>query len=231
MLPILMLSLSLTAPVPAIDPAALKKEQEAAWSDLAAEEKTASRALLKLSNRPVETVTFLKSKMKPLMIDEATVNKLIADLASDDDKIWKPAFETFEYFDPRLAKTLQASFDESSVGLGRHRLVSVLCDVPYESFEKSYGEAPVQLRNTGDESYNFSNGRSSWWAEHKVSRLGTTSWATKKKTWTRAERAVILLEHIGTPDAITVLKTMATGHAEAAPTVTAKESLKRLKAE
>ena len=117
MLPILLLSLSLTAPVPAIEPAALKKEQEAAWADLATEEKTASRALLKLSNRPVETVTFLKSKMKPLMIDEAAVKKLIADLASEDDKVWKPAFETFEYFDPRLAKTLQAvvvAFDEPS---------------------------------------------------------------------------------------------------------------------
>ena len=227
MLPILMLSLSLTAPVPAIDPAALKKEQEAAWSDLAAEEKTASRALLKLSNRPVETVTFLKSKMKPLLIDEATVKKLIADLASDDDKVWKPAFETFEYFDPRLAKTLQASFDESTPGLGRQRLVAAMGDYQADGW---IGK-DIKLRSTGDDSFNFSADGGSWWAEHKVSRLGSSRWGTTKRNWTRAERAVILLEHIGTPDAITVLKTMATGHAEAAPTVTAKESLKRLKAE
>ena len=122
MVSLLLCSICLTAPVPTLNPAALKKEQDEAWADLAKEEKTASRALLKLSNRPVETVTYLKGIMKPLIIEEATVLKLIADLASEDEKKWKPAFETFEYFDPRLAVTLQKSYDESSPGLGRQRL-------------------------------------------------------------------------------------------------------------
>ena len=80
-------------------------------------------------------------------------------------------------------------------------------------------------------SYNFSADNSSWWAEHKVSPLGSSRWGTTKRLWTRAEQAIILLEHIGTPEAIAVLKVMATGHAEAGPTITAKESLKRMKAE
>ena len=227
MVSLLLCSICLTAPVPTLNPAALKKEQDEAWADLAKEEKTASRALLKLSNRPVETVTYLKGIMKPLIIEEATVLKLIADLASEDEKKWKPAFETFEYFDPRLAVTLQKSYDESSPGLGRQRLVAAMGDYKADTWEGK----DIKLRSTGDDSYNFSADNGSWWAEHKVSRLGSSRWGTTKRLWTRAERGIILLEHIGTPEAIAVLKVMATGHAEAGPTITAKESLKRMKAE
>ncbi len=41
-------------------------------------------------------------------------------------------------------------------------------------------------------------------------------------------RAIILLEHIGSPDAVAILKDMATGHAEAHPTKTAVEALARI---
>ena len=223
-----LLTIAIWAPVPATDPAALKKEQEAAWADLAKVEKIASRALLKLSTRPTETVAFLKNAMKPLVIDEIAVKKRIEELASEDEKVWKPAFETFEYFDPRLAMTLIAAFDESKPGLGRQRLVAAMGDVKADSYEGD----DVQLRSTGaDDAYNFSSKGGSWWAEARVNRLAKSTWGTNKRLWTRAERAIVLLEHIGTPDAILVLKNMGTGHAEAAPTVAAKESLKRLKAE
>ena len=49
-----------------------------------------------------------------------------------------------------------------------------------------------------------------------------------KKKWTRAVRAIVLLEHIGTPDAVAVLKELATGHADAQPTKAAKEAVARL---
>ena len=43
-----------------------------------------------------------------------------------------------------------------------------------------------------------------------------------KKKWTRAVRAIVLLEHIGTPDAVAILKDMATGHPDAYPTKVAR---------
>lgn len=228
MIPIILTSLTLVSPIPGIDPLALKKEQEAAWKDLSSrDEKVAARALLKFSSRPVETVAFLKGVMKPLKIDEKSVQKLTEDLASLDEKVWKPAFETFEYLDPRLAISLQKCFDDSSPGLGRQRMVAALGDVAANTYEGNN----IQLRATGDDSYNFSADGGSWWAEHKVSRLSSTRWGTNKRYWSRAERAIVLLEHIGTQDAIAILKSMATGHAEAGPTVAAKDSLKRLKAE
>jgi hypothetical protein len=49
-----------------------------------------------------------------------------------------------------------------------------------------------------------------------------------KKKWTRAVRAIVLLEHIGTPDATAIIKDMATGHPDAYPSKVAKEALKTL---
>ena len=43
-------------------------------------------------------------------------------------------------------------------------------------------------------------------------------------------RAIILLEHIGSPDAVAILKDMSTGHPEAQPTRTAVEALARIAA-
>jgi hypothetical protein len=86
----------------------------------------------------------------------------------------------------------------------------------------------VTLRKTGDDSYNFSSGNGSWWAEHKIERLKNQGWGNPKKKWTRALRAISLLEFFGTPEAIAILEDMATGHRDAHPTIVAKESLDRL---
>jgi hypothetical protein len=49
------------------------------------------------------------------------------------------------------------------------------------------------------------------------------------KEWCRATRAVMLLEHLGSLEAVKVLEAMATGHADASPTIAAKQALERLK--
>jgi hypothetical protein len=45
---------------------------------------------------------------------------------------------------------------------------------------------------------------------------------------TASVRAVAILEHLATPDAVAVLKELAKGHEEVLPTVEAKAALKRL---
>jgi hypothetical protein len=217
----------LTAPVPATDAAVLKKEQDEAWTWLMANDLNTTRAIIKFSAKPKETTAYFKDKLKPLTLEEKTAKKLIADLSSEDEKVWKPAIETFEYLDPRLALTLQSAFDESTPGDGRGRLVMVLGDQPVKTL-KHYNTAKIQLRATGDDSYNFFDGTTSWWAEHKVSRLNAGSGWNSKRQWSRANRAIVILEHFGTEDAIVILKNMATGHAEAGPTIAANDSLKRL---
>ena len=208
-------------PVPAAD----EKQFEAWWGNLEAEESVASRALLKLSARPTETVAFLKKKMKPLKIDNDAVFALLDKLASDDEADWKPAFEELEYFDPRLAVALEALMLDVTESPARQRMVEVLSGRPAGSLM-----GDVNLRKVGDDGFNFFGGNGSWWAEHKIERINLHAWANPKKKWTRAVRAIILLEHIGSPDAIAIVKEMSTGHADAQPTKTAVEALARLAA-
>ena len=75
----------------------------------------------------------------------------------------------------------------------------------------------------------FAPNEGSWWAESRVDRINPLQpWLTHKKKWTRAVRAIVLLEHFGTPDAVAILKEMATGHPEAQPTRVARDALARL---
>jgi hypothetical protein len=204
----------------------LKKEQETAWQELLGNEKTATRALLKFSTKPKESIAFFKSKMVALKIDEAEVKKLITDLGSEDKKVWQAAYEKLEYFDPRLAMSLQQAFDQSNAGVERGRLVCVLCDVVLRNVDESpLSDGNATLSNVGQDWFNFRVKGSSWGAEPLVDQLGARSY---KKQWTRLVRVIILLEHFATDDAVAILKTMSTGHEKALPTTTAKEALKKL---
>ena len=94
----------------------------------------------------------------------------------------------------------------------------------------SLADKDIILRGVGNDGFNFfAQNFGSWWAEHKVSNINAHVWDNAKKKWTRAVRAIVLLEFIGTPEAVTVLKEMATGHPEAQPIRTAKAALGRLK--
>jgi hypothetical protein len=199
---------------------------EAWWADLEKEEEPASRALLKMSTRPEEAVAFLKVRMKPLTIKAGEVRGLLLKVGSRNEKVWKPAFEELEYFDPRLAIDLETLMERITETPARQRMVEVLSGREAGSL----GEAAIQLHNIGGgRGFNFV-ARGSWWAEHRVERLNSDRWGTYKKKWARAVRALVLLEHIGTPDALAILKAMATGHPDAQPTKVAKEALERVAA-
>src|SRR4051794_23984421 len=79
------------------------EQMQACWDDLLKSDPDATRALLKMSSSPAKAVEFMQSRLQPLKVDAEQVKKWIKDLESDDDDVWKPAFEKLEYFDPRLA--------------------------------------------------------------------------------------------------------------------------------
>lgn len=217
------------APVPAGAGAA---EMEALWADLAKDDLTASRALLKLSVKPKEAVVFLREKLKPLRIDEKQVRALLVDLGSEKEETWKAAYEEVSYYDPRLAINLATLMDEVTDRLPRARMVAVLSGdrTPESLLEQN---TPISLGTHGNPQegvfYNF-RCKGSWWAEHKVERLNEGDRGNRRKYWTRAARAIVLLEHIGTPAAVAILTEMTTGHPDAQPTRAAKASVKRLAA-
>jgi hypothetical protein len=225
----LLLVLLLTSFLRAEDPpagrAAPPDEQQMQkwWDDLAKPEPACSRALLKFAGHPDQSVAFFKEQLKPLTIEAADVRSLIKDLDSDEENVWRPAFERLEYFDPRLAIDLPTLMKENVEPRSRNRLIEVLCSIKPDSFRGR----TIILRGT-DDGYNFSDNRASWWAEHRIGRLGSGTWENGKPKWTRACRAIVLLEHVASPDAIAILREMSTGHDDAEPTKVAREALAKL---
>lgn len=200
----------------------------ACWADLEKTEADAARALLKLADRPTQAVGMLREKLRPLKIDAERVQLLLINLASDDERTWKPAYEELEYFDPRLAIDLERLMEDVTTSPTRQRMVEILSQRPIGSLDGK--DVTIRRLGSGNEGFNFFDGRGSWWAEHRVARINTGVGGNLKKKWTRAVRAIILLEHFGTPDAIAILREMAGGHPEAQPTKLALEALDRLDA-
>jgi hypothetical protein len=199
-----------------------KKELEALWADLYKDEPDASNAVLKLFKQPDKAVPFLKAKLRPLKLDADRCKQLLKDLGSKDEKVWKAAWDELDYLDPRLAIDLQTLMKDVSETPARTRMVE-LCS---QREADSLAGKDVELRPVGDE-FNFSADNGSWWAEHRIDRIGKYPWAAKM-SWVRAARGLAILEQIGSEEAVKVLEQMADGHPDAFPTKAAKESLKRL---
>jgi hypothetical protein len=110
----------------------------------------------------------------------------------------------------------------------RQRVVEIMSGRPAGSLKTQ----EVNLMPVGAD-FNFTAktapGRGSFWDEHRVERIGASSWDHTKKKLARAVRAIVLLEHIGSPGAVAILKDMATGHRGAQPTKVAMEALKSLR--
>jgi hypothetical protein len=190
----------------------------------------ASRALLKLAARPKEAVELCKEKLRPLTIDAKRVRVLLADLGSKDEATWKAAVEELEYFDPRLAIELPTLMDEVTERVARCRLVAILSG-DREAGHLLSKDLPIKLNahngKEGDTYYNFLQ-EGSWWAEHRVERINDRNWGNRRKYWTRAVRAIVLLEHLGTAPALAIIKDLSTGHPDAQPTRAAKEAIARI---
>jgi hypothetical protein len=200
------------------------KRMEALWAELEKDEADASRALLKLADMQKEATAFLGQKLRPLKIDAEQVTVLLDQLGSDNEAVWKKASTELEYFDPRLAINLETLMKTVTEAPARQRMVEILSGRKAESLAGQ----EVNLTNLGqDKGYNFFANKGSWWADHKVDRINSTGWGNTRSMWTQCVRAIILLEHLSTPEAIAILERMSQGHPEAQPTRIAKESLKR----
>ncbi|QEH33002.1 hypothetical protein OJF2_14940 [Aquisphaera giovannonii] len=196
---------------------------QALWEDLEKDDTEASRALLTLSTRPADAVAFLDEHLKPLKLDAVHLKAYLMRLASPNEVLARKAFEDLEYFDPRLAMDLPSLMEKTTETPARQRLVEVLSGRDRGSLM----EKKVELRKYNDY-YNFFADNGSWWAEKDLSKVNTMRWGLEKRKWTRAVRAIALLEHIGTPEARALLKDLASGHPDAQPTRAAAEALRRL---
>jgi hypothetical protein len=213
------------APLPQPNPEKVRKELDALWVDLrSANELTAGRALLKFAARPDDAVNYLKEKLVPLNLSKERAKQLLADLGSGNEKAVRAAFDEFSYFDPRLALGAEELDDALSDRPVSPRLGAILCDLPLDAFWgggwhwNSPDNKVVRFRRLGQtENHDVAI---------EVAGIGTHG---RKLSWVRAVRAVALLEQIGTPGAVAILKDVATGHPDATPTKAAKVALQRMR--
>lgn len=220
---------SLLAPSPsAADDAAKqakasRQELEALWSDLYGEDPAAATAVIKLYKNADASVPFLKEKLQPLTLDAEECRKLLKDLGSSDEAVWREAWEKLDYLDPRLAIDLNTLMNEVTDVPARTRMVELCSQHKADSLKGKN----VTIRPVGNDFNFFAANVGSWWAEHRVDRIGAYA-GERKNAWRRAIRAVAVLEQINTAEAVKVLEQLAEGHPDAQPTKVAKESLARL---
>jgi hypothetical protein len=208
-----------------------------AWTDLlSADEQVAGRALLVFATHSSDAVPFLKEKLKPLKLTKERAAKLITDLASVDEKVATAAFAEMRYFDPRLAvgsvNDLRATLLDNPDSA--RRLGSLLCDMEMDAMSANqfhwYSPDNKVLRfNCGEKISNIDTSITvDNIGSETIMSLGKSS---RKATWTRAIRAIVVLEHNGSAEALKFLEELAGGHADAAPTKAAKVACDRLKAQ
>ncbi|TWU35194.1 hypothetical protein Q31b_52900 [Novipirellula aureliae] len=207
-----------------------KRSTEAAWNSLLGREPESTRAILKLAETPADTIAFLAERLKPLTLTGDRLHKLLEDLQSSQDVVWRSAYQELQYFDPRLALRIDELFELDTMkhSPGRNRLAAILigCGINNTADWKY-----IRLNPIGDGNFNIccSNNPdtcgANYWGEREIGLLGGKG--EPKAEWTRIVRAICLLEHFGTPDAMRIIKQMSKGHPEAQATSLASAILTR----
>ena len=197
------------------------------WADLAKDEPLASAALLNFYDQGDDAVKFMKQHLKPARLSLDELDLLLEDLSSDEDEVWRTAFEKLDYHDPRLAMELEPLMEKVTESPERQRLVELMSGREPDSLKGQDVTLGKHQQDDGSTFYNF-RARGSWWAEDKVERLNI-GYGNPKKQWTRACRAISILEHLRTPAAIELLQEIgAGGHEDAQPTRIARAAALRL---
>lgn len=122
---------SLAAPVPKDDREAEEKKLEALWLKLLDGDQL---TMLRLA-RSKRMLEFLDRKLHPVRLTKDQAEKWLADLGSDDVKVWQPAYDNLFENDPRLAVNLGEFWGDLNTA-GRLRLASIFCNVPVEHIKK-----------------------------------------------------------------------------------------------
>lgn len=215
---------------PVVAPSILEKH----WSELADRNKnTAALAMLALAMSPRETTAFLKERIRPVSIDAKNVAKWLTELDSDNHHKQIQAIENLEYCGKYIQNDLEKTLKSASK-IESKQIIEQLLNELSPAVRVSSGA------NLTSMSAEASNGSLSWkldcdnkgkmqFALNDVSIDPSKVFNASPESWVRAQRAVAILEHFGTPEARSVLESVASGETEALPTVAARAALGRRK--
>jgi RNA polymerase sigma factor (sigma-70 family) len=229
------------APVPEGTKAA-DKELEALFDDLGDKDADkAVKAAVWFAGRPKEGVAFLRKRIKAVELDEKALDGWVADLTGGDAEKQKAAAKALEPVSshPPVARRLLTAAQGTTDQEVRRRLMVVLFSSWNESKAYQFEVGPTteivftQRKGPDDQGMTttgrggLGGGRAPETIDLPANPTGPIVGPSKGSR--RLTRAVTILEQVGTPDAVAVLKELAGGHPEAEPTAAAKAALERLK--
>jgi hypothetical protein len=235
LLPLALLLLAapaLAAPVPKV---VLSAEQEKEFDDLwdATGFGQHSRVGLycRLISQPEAAVAYLTKRLPPADLSEVDAKELLKALASNDAKVWKPAFRALAVRDVRLALSADAAWDEHDSADYRRRLGTLLQGFlvsPEEvSEEVTYSlHRPAKPGQRWMLSTQRAGSRLAFGGELQLTYTDAER-SPNHYRGKRAEVAVAALERIGTPAARDHLVAVAKGHGSSPFTKGAKEAVER----
>lgn len=203
------------------EPDGAQKSIEAAWNSLRGREPESTRAILTLAETPADTIAFLAERLQPLTLTGDRMHALLDNLQSSQDDVWRSAYQELQYFDPRLALKIDELFELDSMqhSPGRNRLAAILIGC---SINNTANWRFIKLRPTDDGNFNIccsdnpDTCSAIYWGEREVAVLGGKG--EPKAEWDRIVRAICLLEHFRTPEAMKIIERMSKGHPEAQAT-------------
>ncbi len=223
-------TLAPAAPVP-VDKVAERHQLEALWKDLETYDPVVrTKAVFALLDHP-RAGAFLASKVPPLDASADQLKAWLKDLNSDDDKVWKPAYEELRYHDPRTELTLAEQIELASTDAGRVRLVGIwqgeLPDLSPDITRTELRLTPGEGSGRKVTFMRFCRPR----GRNGLVGDGYEVWAgpvaeIEPTRWRQAAIAAHVLRRIDTKASRAVLERLAAGHKDALPTRTAVGLLK-----
>ncbi len=233
-LPRLAVALALFAPT--LSPAADAPRADVAWHDLLSQdETTAARAVLALSATPKETVEFLREKMHSLKADKGQLLGLVKQLGDRDYHVREAAQKELVSY----GRTIRVELEEArtaatSLNLeAQDRVRRVLSRIRIaEEDEKALTEGNPLMKPGVQPYINYVGNQPRVFVAGKQLDLTPRliAVAGPPPMYLRAARAIAVLEHIASPEAVQVLEAVAQGESGIPPTRQAQDALARLKA-
>ncbi len=210
-----------------------ESELAGCWDALLSPGNDAIVAALSMAERPDETIEFLSTVLEPVELSEMQFSSLVTELAADDEETWHSAFEELKFRDPRLLNDMETIMASVPHNPERLRMIGVLSGWTLDRLEQSDamigddGEVRWSIRE-GNEQIQFEAGDQTWvvWADPGRASLFLN--AAIKPRWKQVAEAVIILEHIGSLQAVALIEDIAEGHEVAPPTQIAKAALARV---
>ena len=223
----------------AADPPAVKDATPfaAAWQDmLSADEAKATRAACLFVSKPKEGVEFIASKLNPVKADPKRLEQLTAELGDKDFATRDAAQQELDYLGKFAKADLEKALKTATNAEAKERLTKLLGRIEaYDRQEKIMeGKAeadPVPARpgRGGGVSVSIINGQVMINGQPVNTAPRLVEKIAPPSAWTRAARAIGVLEFVGTPEAVKLLEAVSLGEDNAPPTKLAQDALARLK--